>query len=266
MPGKHNAGGCGCCGGGPCCQDGWDLLLARFTQAQITGTNIPTTTKTLTTSFATEACGDADAAIECENGTGASDDKLISGAFCGYPFFIGYVRRYTALNTSGCDAEFMQASWAIQVQCVDGVPQYSAQYLVTERAAASGKDCNDPSCPITGDYYLANPVSAGLIYPYEDNGAGAYQSLTDDATPVTLGSDITSNFVRMIYSDGGVCGTEFQIFPVASPSSTTYNKVIRYFYGQARQILTDDVNDLPTSFTLTPSVNPASISASFSFS
>ena len=247
---ENGPGGC-CCD--LCCQGGWDEVLARFTDLEITGPTIPTVNYSLPTSFAIENCGGGAVSRECET---TAADKLLAGAsMCASPYYVGYARRWTAINSGGCNAVYCEASFAIQVVCVGGVPRYSAQFFVIDRAVGSGKDCNVPGCPV-GDFYLPEPVAGGLIYPIS-TGFG----LSDNATPspTSVPSDAVSSFVRTMWSDGGNCGGQFA---VGVPSGS-YTQLIDYYYGKQRLIITDDPDDLPTSVTLSPLVNPGGASATF---
>ena len=242
---ENGPGGC-CCS---CCQEGWNLLLARFSQIDITGPTLPSVNFTLPTSFAGAACGTGSVSRECE---ALGDDKLLSGAsLCSPPFYVGFARRRTQVNSSGCNFVFAEANCILAVSCDGTDYKFIAEYYLVDRAAGSGKDCGIPGCP-TGDFYLPDPLLAGLTF-----GAGG--ALVDNHTPLptAVGSDETYSEVFAMRTDDGVCG--------ANAAAVFTDKLIDYYYRQKRIIITDDASVIPASVTLSPLVNPGGATATFDF-
>ena len=257
---KKNNPGCLCCG--PACQEAWNDLLAKFTSYEITGTTLTTKSGNLVTGGFTTSCGDSATALECD-----SDGYVFvtTGASCTFPFYFEGVWRAN-MGTTGCAAGYKYVSYAtfsLYAELVSGVKRWKAEYLVATLARASGAkvcQCN------TADYYLDDPYAGGLIY---QNGSTV---ALYDATDITLnfGDDISYSYVSEMFNDAHPtnvfdCTIPYSLAADDTPATGYYDHVREYKYGKYRGIYTDDLNDIPTSVSLTPLVNPCNIDATFTF-
>jgi len=260
MPGKHNAGGCKCCG--PACQSAWNDLIARFTNYEITGTTLTTKSGTLKTGGFTEAggCGDSQTAYECD----ADGIVMIdTGSTCYGSFYEGRWR-YTMGTCPGTSNKYVcYATFTLAAEIVSGTPRWKAEYVVVCRVQASGaKVCK---CDVS-DYYLSDPYAGGLVY---QNGSSIALYSGTDIT-LNLGDDITYSYAQQMYADLHPtsvfdCTTPYSLAADDTPATGYYDYVTEYRYGKYRGVYSTNVNDIPTSVSLTPLVNPGGVDATFTF-